>query len=870
MSSNEENKDPEILLKAIKEAESKKQRGRLKVFLGMAPGVGKTYTMLETAQKNAKEGINLVVASINTHGRQETELLLKGLKIIPEKELLYKGKKFKELDIDSILKIKPQLVLVDELAHNNIPGSRHEKRWQDVLEIIDAGIDVYTTLNIQHIESYKEVTEDIAGIRIWETVPDLVVERASDVELIDITPQELLKRLREGKVYTGELSEIAAQNFFQEDRITALREIALRFTAEVVDKELNDIFFLKFQKRKEWRPREHLLVSVDHNPVSRQLIHTARRRAFVLHSPWIALYVDAGEQLDKEGKETLAKNLSLARDLGAEVVTTKDTDIVKAIIRVAQQKDITQIIIGKTKKRFKNPFKRSVIGRLLREIDNVDVLVVKEPAYTHKRKKIKKVGCSNLFAFVHISFWVALTSLICGFFIHSYQIVGLIFLMNILALSLFFDRCQIFFATIALAVIWDYFFITPYGLLDISTTEDILLLLLFFAVGTITGFMTSNIRKRNELITERERSTQAIYEIVREISGMPFSHVLKIFKERVAAVLNGKVEIVTRINGFKESYLLDNEKERSVADWVFMNGQEAGWSTTTLSSAKNFYLPLKGFKLTVGVLIFRPNENNPLSTDEINFLYTVSQQLANYIERFSLEEKEWENRSLQKVEKIYARVLNTLASELFKPLDLIKKSILDVKKEEKVLEKLLPSVVQIEKSTDALLKITENASAMAKLVAGLTRFQKKPEDIKHLVNKCTKKFELELKEYTLVIKISENLPKISFDFSLMEVLLNNLLLNAIQYSPKKTVLEIEAELINGSFVLSVSDQGPGIPEDVIHLIFEKFYRIPGTKSTGLGLGLAIASYIASIHQGEIKVHNRPTGGAKFFVVLPRT
>ena len=363
--SEEERIDPELLLKAIKSNQTKRGKGRLKIFLGMAPGVGKTYTMLEMTQKKVREGVDLVVGIINTHQRPETAKWLEGLKIIPEKIILYKGKEFKEFNLDKVLELKPQLVIIDELAHSNIPGSRNEKRWQDVLEILDAGIDVYTTLNVQHIESFKDIVEEITEIRIWESVPDLILEKASDIELVDLTPQELLERLREGKIYTGEMPEIAIANFFQEDRLTALREIALLVTAEIVDSELHEMF-TTIQRKKGWKPRERLLVAIDQKLNAQQLLRTTRRRAFTLHAPWIALYIDNGKKLDDEESGILAKNLALARELGAEVITTKEFDIAKGIQRIATLRGITEIIVGKTTKKFRNFFKPSLVNKLIK------------------------------------------------------------------------------------------------------------------------------------------------------------------------------------------------------------------------------------------------------------------------------------------------------------------------------------------------------------------------------------------------------------------------------------------------------------------------------------------------------------------------
>ncbi len=870
----EDRPDPDALLKSIQEAENTRKKGRLKIFLGMAAGVGKTYAMLESAQKLVREGVDLQVGVINTHGRPETAKLLEGLKCLPEKSLSYKEKIFTELDLEEILKSKPQVIIIDELAHSNIPGSKHPKRWQDILEILDAGIEVYTTLNIQHLESYKDIVEEIVGIRIRETVPDLILETAADIELVDITPSELLQRLKEGKVYTGDLSTIAAQNFFQEDRLTALRELALRFTAEKVDQELHTMISA-IQRGRGWQPRERLLVAINDNPYSQQLIRMARRLSFTLHAPWIAVYVDQGETLDDEESARLAKNLSLARELGAEVLTTKDMDIAHGIQRIAEQKGVTQIIIGKTvKKRFSHLFKPSLLDRLTKDSSDIAIHVIRQPPVFLPKKKraLPSIAFSH---YLHILFWVGLLSIFNTMIVPyvGYKVVGFIFLLGILFLGLFFKRGPVFFAAILSAFIWEYFFIPPLGKLFIFSA-DFIFIILFFLVAIVTGFVVNREKKRHELLIKREQSTQAIYEIVREIATAPSSTILfAAVKEKLGSILKGTCDILLRKNNsllFEEDFFNFDEKEKAVANWVFEHGKEAGWSTSTLPSAKHLYVPLKGFKETLGVLAYRPLIEKPLLPEELNFLYTVGRQLAHYLERVFSEEQERKNKFHQQIEKIYEKVLLSISQELFRPLKTIQKALDDCKNVQKEIKNatLSSSFQKVERASESLLRITENASAMAKLSAGLVAFHKSTHAIHELIESCLHKTRPHLKQHQLKVNIPKNFPFFIFDFSLIEILLNNLLINAIDYSPPGTLIEIEAEVFGDTLVVSIADEGPGIPEDMMDLVFEKFYRIPGTSSPGIGLGLAIAKSIAEIHHGRIKAQNRPTGGAKFSLILP--
>ncbi len=375
----EDRPNPDELLQAIQQTESKTSKGKLKIFLGMAAGVGKTYAMLQAAQDLQSQGVNVVVGSIDTHGRKETAALLENLKIIPPQTIVYRGSTFEELNLTEILRTKPQLVLVDELAHSSVPGSSHAKRWQDVMEILDYGIDVYSTLNVQHIESLKEFVESITGILIREMVPDSVIESAAYIEIVDITPQELLVRLKQGKVYLGDKSTVAARNFFQTDRLTALREIIFRYAAEKIDHELHNMVSIA-SRSIGWKHREKLLVAIGHTLHSQKLIRTTRRLAFNLNSPWIALHVNDGSSLEKKDADILAKNLAMARDLGAEVVIVEDTNIANAIQNIARHHGVTQVVIGQISSHtpFDFLFKRTLVDDLAHYSNDFDIHIVRK------------------------------------------------------------------------------------------------------------------------------------------------------------------------------------------------------------------------------------------------------------------------------------------------------------------------------------------------------------------------------------------------------------------------------------------------------------------------------------------------------------
>lgn len=874
----EDRPNPEDLLKAISREEREEKKGHLKIFLGMSAGVGKTYAMLAEAQKKQSEGVNVLIGSVNTHGRKETAHLLEGLKVIPEKWISYKDTVFEELDLDGILKQKPQLVIVDELAHSNVPGSRHPKRWQDVIEILDAGIDVYTTLNVQHIESLRDVIENIAGITIRETVPDLILESASQIVLVDITPEGLLARLKEGKVYLGDQSKIAAQNFFQEDRLTALREIVLRFAAEKVDHDLQEMIST-VERAEGWRPREKLLVAVSHSPHSQKLIRNTRRLAFNLDAPWIALNINTGEDLEEKEAETLDQNLSLARELGAEVITIDDPDIIQGILRVARQKGVTQIVIGRAPKNFfTNLFRASLVDRLAREVVDIDLHVIRQATLEPQPIKIGHLRFKDrLSSYFMVACYVAVLSLLNFLLLpyHGYLVSGFIFLIGILLQSLFSTRWPILFGACLCAVVWIFFFIPSHYFFPTLTFEDSSVVVLFLLTGLITGVLNQRSRKREALLLKREEATQAIYEIVRDIASAPsLDQILARVKGHLGSILNGSCDILlkqldTNQLGFEESFLLADDKEKGIAKWVFENGKEAGWSTSTLPESRNLYLPLKSYKEILGVLAYHPNLKKALNPEELNFLYTVTQQLATYLQRRFDEERAHKQEQMVQIEKIYQTILKTISREFYHPLLSIDQAVEELKSQQK---RGGPSgswqIHKIKSSSENLIRTVKNISAMAKLSVGLVSPHREKNSIEKLIFSCVDNVDKWLKQQNIKVDIQKNIPLINFDFSLMEILLYNLLFNAIEFSPPNTTIEVEAKIVGNSLILSVMDEGPGIPENMLKSVFEKFYQIPGRHSSGMGLGLAIAKTIADIHKGQLIVENRKERGAKFSLYLP--
>jgi two-component system sensor histidine kinase KdpD len=874
MTIEDDQPNPDELLKAIQQEEQKESLGRLKIFFGMSAGVGKTYSMLQEAQQKLKDGVNVVAGTINTHGRKETEALLKGLPIIPEKWIKYKEIAFEEMDLEAILEMKPDLVLVDELAHTNVPGSKHPKRWQDVVEILDAGIDVFTTLNVQHLESRKDIVEHVLGIQIRETVPDLILERATEIELVDIPPSELLKRLKEGKVYLGDQSKTAAEHFFQEQNLTALREIALRFTAEKVDHDLHGIL-----QGKGWKTRERLMVAISSSPSSEQLIRATRRLSFELDAPWVVVHVDTGATLSDSDQARLNRYFNLARELGADVLTTHDLDVANALQRVALQKDITRIVIGRPPRKvfnFWNLFCESIVDRLENENRHIDIIILREEkilnVYQNALKRPKKTINWNDY-WIAIGFTAGVT--ILGFIINpiiGYKTIGFIFLLGILILSFFVDKIPMLLAVLLSAFSWDIFFISPNLTPTLSDPEDLTLVIIYFCVAAIMSVLTNRMRKQDQFLQKREGVIERLYEIEHDIGNSMNLQELRInVNSRLEIAFPGKFDIL--IKNSEDQLIIDSslpilkeEKEKAVAIWVFHNGKIGGWSTDTLPSAKGIYFPIKFSKAIVGVLAYQPSNDRPLSMEEINFIQTVAHQLGIYLERYIFEERVHKQDYTAQIERTHQSIFHSLNRNFYTPLEGIIEINDQIRKDSND-----PHIRSLTTLMDLFISniklVIDNIIAISELESGFVYFDKKNHSIKELIDQSLDYVKPFIKENSIKLDIPDRSLFFLFDINLLKLALTNLILNAVEYSRPSTPVYIKLSVFEKEFCLAVLNEGPGIPKEKIPLIFEKFHHIPGS-SKGLRLGLAIVKAVADIHHGKIDIRNLEGEKVEFSITLP--
>jgi two-component system sensor histidine kinase KdpD len=880
----DERPDPDEILKSVQKEEKRQARGKLRIFFGMCAGVGKTYAMLVAAREQIKAGVRVAVGVVETHGRRETEQLLDGFYDIPKKKLDYKNTSFDELDIERVLMEKPSLVLVDELAHTNAPGSRHAKRYNDVEELLDAGIDVYSTMNVQHLDSRADPVRKITGVMVRETVPDTILELADQIELIDLPPKDLLKRLKEGKVYLGEKAELAAVNFFKEENLMALREMALRFTAEKVDDELRGQMIVK-RIMGPWNTNERLLVAVSQSPHSPSLIRSARRKAFRLGAPWVALYVDTGAVMDEEDGKRLHENLELAKELGAELVTTRDTDIAEAINRVCLEKNVTQIVMGKPDSRFfKDILSRgTILDQLIRETSEIDIHVVKrseKKRFRGQRFRLPPAKARPLdYAYVGGVF-ITVTA-VCMVFLPftGYRAVGFVFMAAVLLLSTVSTMGPIFFAAAFSALVWNFFFVPPLYTFVVSSPEDMMMISAYFLVAVVAGALTTRIKRQDSDLRLRERHANVLYELgknfseakdAKKIASVAVACIEGLFAVKANLLMVAPEGNLSRTPADGETEDAD-EKDYAVAFWSFSNNKKAGWNTDTLQSARCRAMPLCGKTAPVGVLLIYPESRAQFPLEEENLLDTIASQLAVALERELLDARAKAARLLEESERLHQTLLNSVSHELRTPITSIighANALQDPDVADNPMIRLTVSEELID-SAERLNRIVGNLLDMSRLSGGILTLKKEVFDANELVTTTLKTLQRPLRFHKLDIRLNPGELYCEGDFRLLEHAMANIILNAAYYSPSETSVEITTQPENGYASISVKDEGKGIPDEALEKIFEKFYRLPGTPPGGTGLGLSIVKNIIEIHNGTVTMHNRTDGtGAVFTIRLP--
>jgi two-component system sensor histidine kinase KdpD len=875
-----ERPDPDELLSSILNEEEKGRHGKLRIFFGMCAGVGKTYTMLQVARSELQKGVNVVIGIVETHNRTETAQLAAGFESLPRKKYAYKSTMVEEMDLDAIIARKPEIVLVDELAHTNATDSRHTKRYQDVLELLDNGINVYTTLNVQHLESRSETVAQITGIVVRETLPDEIFEKADEVELIDLTPDELLERFSEGKVYSPERSLQAVENFFRKGNITALREMALRLVADRVDKQLHD--YLQHKRiRGPWKTGLHLLVAIDYKAQSTRLLRWAKNLSYSMGANIQAVYIETLHKLTQKEKEQLDKNIKLAKQLGINFRIITNVNIVKAIVDFAQKENITHIIVGKP--RIRNIISMFVLGnfvnRLIRYSGDIDVYILGADSRSvdHFRKRVSIPSfTSNLKQYLIISLLVMFTSFCCYLLndFVGYQVIsfGLLFVVSILAL--FFGTGPILLAASLSALIWDFFFIPPKFTIYIDKPVDALMFAMFFIIALLNGILTSRVRRQEKKIRVREERTHALYQLIRDLASA----------NGITDVLNISNRYIHKYFGVKAVFFLKNEvheleiqsnetnadifttNEMGIASWVFRYASKAGKFTDTLPATDFTFYPLIGFNITLGVIAIK--HKTGFTQGEEQFRDAVISHISGKIEREQLRNTAKTAYVLSESDKLHKTLLNSISHELRIPVSTImgaSETLLSEPYPEEMKTKLHEEIYQ---ASIRLNRLIENLLNMSRLESG--RISPSPDwcDVHDLANAIGDALKKELETFEFSVVIPDEMPLVKLDIGLTEQALYNLVLNATQYAPAGTTIRLKFFYDVHHLFVQVMDRGPGFPVDELPSLFNKFYRGTAASTGGTGLGLSIVKGFVEAQNGNVSADNRKNGGAIFTVKIP--
>src|SRR5689334_7695398 len=861
--SEAERPDPDALLAQMKREQTAASRGRLKIFFGMSPGVGKTYAMLQAARQKQADGCEVVVGIVETHGRKETEALLEGMPIMPRTEVEYRGTTLTEMDLDAILTWHPGLAVVDELAHTNAPESRHPKRYQDVIELLDAGISVYTTLNVQHVASRSDTVRQISGITVSETVPDSVLDLADEIVLVDLTPEQLRSRLAEGKVYLGERAEWAAQNFFRESNLTALREMALRLVAEHVDRDLRDIM----SEEKivgPWKSSDRLLVAVSASPYSERLIRYTRRLAASMEASWIVANIEQPRPLSQEEQTRLTRYLALARQLGAEVISTPGTDIGEALLGIARQHNVTQIVIGKPLgSRWTSFLKRDPLRWLMRNSGNIDIHMIPADESAPPRRKPMEERLAHApwrdFG-VALAIAAVVTAVSLAIFDYTgYWAVALFYLLAVVLAATRLRRWPTLFLAALSALLWDFLFIPPRFTFYITHFHDFMMFGAYFVIALVIGHLATQLREREESERRREERATALYRLTRALAASrdldeALPKALILIKESFQADSAVWLRDESGLSLHRASLFTPSSKDESVAVWAFQKKQAAGRSTDTLPDAESLNVPLVTGDRAEGVLTVRLSI--PPTLEQRELLDAFAAQLALFVNKERALEESREAQIARQSQKLQKTLFDSVSHELKTPLAAMTAAL---QQREPDCSELQQAVRRLTRTVDHLLDAT-------RLESGLLQPVREWCDPAELVREAVAASGLN--QTDVRVHIATGLPAISVDTRLIQQALGSLLSNAVAHGKSNEPIEVSAARDDSMLVISVADHGPGLAPGEEKKVFEKFYRGPRTRPGGLGLGLSIARQLVEAHGGEIVAQNRQNGGARFSIRLP--
>ncbi|MDD5248963.1 MAG: two-component system sensor histidine kinase KdpD [Rhodocyclaceae bacterium] len=881
--------DPDELLSRLKEEEARAARGKLKIFFGASAGVGKTYAMLAAARYLAAEGKDVVIGIVETHGRKETEALVADLDSVPLKEIPYRGKVLKEFDIDAALARKPALILVDELAHSNVAGSRHPKRWQDVEELLSSGIDVYSTINVQHLETLNDVVGGITGIRVWETVPDHVFDAADEVVLVDLTPDELLQRLKEGKVYLPHQAERAIQNFFRKGNLIALRELALRRTADRVDSQM-----LEYRRNKlvspVWQTRESLLACIGPGEGSDRIIRSAARIAAKLDVPWHVIYVETPQlrHLSDGQRQRILRSLKLAQDTGAETASLSGSDAVETIIDYARDHNLSKVIVGRDHARAWRLWYRSFADRIGKRAPDLDVIQVARKEGHDERRRDEPTDAALLErlrapwqSFAMSAVLCALATLVATPLHTVFDLanIAMLFLLAVVLAAVRYGLGPAVAAAFLNVAAFDFFFVPPRFTFAVADAQYLLTFVVMLIVGLITAKLTAGLKFQARVAGRREQRVRALYEMSRDLSGA-------LLPEQIAEISQRFAETGF---GARAAIVLADDDDRlhepiavaggvpavdlGICQWAFDHGAEAGCGTDTLAGSPLLYVPLKAPMRTRGVLVLEPRHPRRLmAPEQRRLLDTFARLIAISLERVHYVNVAQSTTVQMESERLRNSLLSAISHDLRTPL-----AALVGLADSMFLTQPPPSAQQADIAAsmrEEVLRMNaqvNNLLDMARLQSGAVKLNRQWQPLEEVVGSSLKAVGAALAQHRVAVHLPDDLPLLEFDAVLIERVLANLLDNAAKYTPPGSAVDIGAAAgAGGDIDIWVADDGPGLPPGREEDIFKKFERGRKESATpGVGLGLAICRAIVEAHGGRIRAENLRGGGARFIFSLPR-
>jgi two-component system sensor histidine kinase KdpD len=885
--------DPDELLRRFKSEEKTRKRGRLKIFFGAYPGVGKTHAMLEAARVKKNQGVDVVVGYLETHTSKEIGALLEGLEVIPLEKARQKSAGSKEFNLDGALQRRPALILIDQLAHTNSEGRRHMKRWQDVEELLESGIDVYSTLNVQHLESLHDIVVRLADVMMWETLPDSVLENADELELVDLPPDDLLERLEEGQIDIPETHQPAFWHFFKKGNLDAFREMALRITTDWVNAQVQ-IHHRGMSTASAWPIREHLLVCVSASPSSAKLIRAAHRMVKSLRADWTAVYVETSfrsEAKEKDREAMAIQHLRLAERLGAETAILTGIDFADEVLTYAKDKSVTKILIGKPPKRsWRNLFSGTSVNRLLRESGDIEITVTPGESESVLPKVVGKTPSKRDwkgygFTLLEMTVCTAVNEIIFLYMdpasqtlIYVNQIM--VYLLGIAILSASQRVWPCVAACVLNVLAFDYFFVPPLYEFDVYDSRYITIFLVMLTVGLIISNLTVRMKTQTRLSRLRERRTEALYALSRELASIrgtdellraAVKHISEIFESSVVAFLPDAQGRLTARSGNTED-LNFSIKEMGVAQWAYDLGQMAGKGTETLPDAVMLYVPLLASGEPVGALGIKTRFPDHLFIPEqLHLLEAFAHQTAMAVLGDRLAEEKHEAQLETETEKLRSSLLSSVSHDLRTPLATIKGSIGGLLESGEAMGAAMRRdfLENIHGETDRLERLVTNLLEMTQLDSGAIQPKKEPNDPLDIIGSTVARVRKRMGNRKLEMKVPPDLPLVPMDGLLIGQVLINLLDNASKYTPEGSPIEIASWINESQWIVQVADRGPGVPEQDLAHLFDKFYRGPQKENkSGAGLGLAICKGILDIHEGTLQAENRPDGGMFFRLTLP--